>query len=92
MNKLNIGVMGCAGIALRSMIPAIKTATKWNLVAVTSRTKEKVEQFSVKFNREAVFGNENLLHRDDIDAIYLPLPTGLDDETIKKCFAAGKHW
>jgi predicted dehydrogenase len=91
MKKLNIAVMGCAGIALRSMIPAIKATPEWNLVAVASRTKEKADQFADKFNCEAVVGYKNLLHRDDIDAIYLPLPTGLHDEWINKCLAAGKH-
>jgi len=83
--------MGCAGIALRSMIPAIKATPEWNLVAVASRTKEKAGQFAGKFHCEAVVGYKNLLHRDDIDAIYLPLPTGLHDEWINKCLAAGKH-
>ncbi len=91
MKKLNIAVMGCAGIALRSMIPAIKATPEWNLVAVASRTKEKAGQFAGKFDCEAVVGYKNLLHRDDIDAIYLPLPTGLHDEWINKCLAAGKH-
>jgi len=91
MKKLNIAVMGCAGIALRSMIPAIKATPEWNLVAVASRTKEKADQFAGKFNCEAVVGYKTLLHRDDIDAIYLPLPTGLHDEWINKCLAAGKH-
>jgi len=91
MKKLNLGVMGCAEIALRSMIPAIKATPEWNLVAVASRTHEKAEQFAGKFNCEAVVGYENLFHRDDIDAIYLPLPTGLHDEWITKCLAAGKH-
>ena len=83
--------MGCAGIALRSMIPAIKATPEWNLVAVASRTHEKAEQFATRFNCEAVVGYENLLYRDDIDTIYLPLPTGLHDEWINKCLAAGKH-
>ena len=67
MKKLNIAVMGCAGIALRSMIPAIKATPEWNLVAVASRTKEKAGQFAGKFDCEAVVGYKNLLHRDDID-------------------------
>ena len=91
MKKLNIAVMGCAGIALRSMIPAIKASPEWNLVSVASRTREKAEQFAGKFDCEAVVGYENLLHRDGIDAIYLPLPTGLHDEWINKCLNTGKH-
>jgi len=89
--KLNIAVMGCATIAERSMIPAILSVPEWNLVAVASRTLEKAEEFASQFNCEAVAGYENLLLRDDIDAIYMPLPTGLHHEWIIKCLEAGKH-
>jgi len=89
--KLNIAVMGCATIAERSMIPAILAVPEWNLVAVASRTHEKAEAFANQFNCEAVTGYENLLVRNDIDAIYMPLPTGLHHEWIIKCLDAGKH-
>ena len=69
MKKLNIAVMGCAGIAQRSMIPAIKATPEWNLVAVASRTSEKARQFANQFNCEAVTGYENLLQRPDIETI-----------------------
>jgi dTDP-3,4-didehydro-2,6-dideoxy-alpha-D-glucose 3-reductase len=91
MRKLNIAVMGCAGIALRSMIPAIKATPQWNLVAVASRSKEKAGQFARLFSCAAVTGYDDLLKFTDIDAVYLPLPTGLHDEWINKCLAAGKH-
>ncbi len=92
MNKqLNIAVLGCASIAERSMIPAFLAEPEWNLVAVASRTPEKAEAFARKFNCKAVTGYENLLNRDDIDAIYMPLPTGLHHEWIMKCLHAGKH-
>lgn len=91
MKKLNIAVMGCAAIAERSMIPAIKTLPEWNLVAVASRSPEKAESFAYNFDCKAVVGYENLLNRSDIDAIYMPLPTGLHHEWIIKSLKAGKH-
>jgi len=83
--------MGCATIAERSMIPAILAVPDWNLVAVASRTLDKAQTFARTFNCEAIAGYENLLNRDDIDAIYMPLPTGLHDEWIMKSLDAGKH-
>jgi predicted dehydrogenase len=83
--------MGCAAIAERSVIPAFLAVPEWNLVAVASRAREKAEAFARKFNCEAVTGYENLLDRDDIDAVYMPLPTGLHHEWIIKCLNAGKH-
>ena len=53
MQKLNIGVMGCATIAQRSMIPAIIKTKGWNLKAVASRTMQKAQQFADQFGCEA---------------------------------------
>jgi predicted dehydrogenase len=91
MKQLNIAVMGCAGIAQRSMIPAIKAVPEWNLLAVASRTNEKAENYARQFGCEAIEGYQNLLNRKDIDAIYMPLPTGLHHEWIIKSLQAGKH-
>ncbi len=91
MSKLNIGVMGCAAIAERSMIPAIQQVEDFNLVAVASRSMAKAKLFADKFKCEAVEGYQNLLDRNNIDAVYMPLPTGLHHEWIIKTLKAGKH-
>lgn len=91
MKKMNIGVMGCAAIARSMMIPAIRKTDEWNLVAVASRNHEKAAHFGQEFDCEAVTGYDKLLMRDDIDAIYMPLPTGLHHEWIIKTLESGKH-
>jgi hypothetical protein len=91
MKKLKIGVIGCANVAERYMIPAIKAINEFELIAVASRTKEKAELFADKFSCEAVVNYSNLINRDDIDAIYIPLPTGLHEEWIMKALNKGKH-
>ena len=83
--------MGCANIALRSVIPAILSCGFTRLVAVASRSSQKAQQFAAQFECEAVQGYENLLSRDDIDAIYMPLPTGLHEEWVTRSLEAGKH-
>ena len=83
--------MGCAAVAQNSMLPAIRMAPEWELAAVASRSGQKAQQFARQFDCEAVTGYETLLHRHDIDAIYMPLPTGLHHEWIMKCLDAGKH-
>lgn len=89
--KIRIGVMGCAAIAERSIIPAIqKLSDKFELVCIASRSENKALQFSKQFSCKPVFGYEKLLN-EDIDAIYLPLPTGLHDEWIMKALLKGKH-
>lgn len=91
MSNLRIGVLGCANIARRSVIPAIKSITEYNLVAIASRTKEKASEFAAEFDCETVEGYQNLLDRKDIDVIYMPLPTGLHEEWVMKALEAGKH-
>ncbi len=61
MNNLKIGVLGCANIAKRSVVPAIKSISEYELVAVASRTREKAEEFAKAFNCEAVIGYQNFL-------------------------------
>lgn len=90
--KVRIGVMGCAAIAERSMIPAIiSLPDHFELVAVASRTKEKADKLASSFHCEGLVGYEKLLSRKDIDALYLPLPSGLLHQWIPKCLVAGKH-
>lgn len=91
MEKLRIGVMGCAAVALRSIIPAILSIPGWELAATASRGREKAQRTAAVFGCEAVEGYETLLERGDIDAVYMPLPTGLHEEWIMKCLGAGKH-
>ncbi len=90
-NKVKIGVMGCADIAGRLVIPNLLQTGAFELVAVASRQADKAIAFGKKFNCEAVTGYDNLLQRDDIDAVYIPLPTGLHFEWIMKSLNEGKH-
>ena len=58
------------------------------LVAVASRDQAKAREFiercaaqvPLAHEPDAVSGYDELLARDDVDAIYLPLPTGLRTE------------
>lgn len=84
--------MGCASIAERKIIPSLeKLVDKFQLVAIASRTMSKAQAFAMKFDCEPVVGYEKLLERNDIDAIYMPLPTGFHDEWVLKSLEAGKH-
>ena len=91
MKKINVGIMGCASIARRYMIPAFQTLDGFDVKAVASRFREKAEDFAGQFGCEPVTGYENLLYRSDIDAVYIPLPTGLHHEWVMKSLEAGKH-
>ena len=92
MKRIRIGILGCANIAHRSMIPALLSIPdKFEVVAVASRTLEKASAFAQDFGCEAIAPYEAMLERKDIDALYIPLPTGLHKEWINKALCAGKH-
>lgn len=89
---IHIGVLGCANIAGRSVIPAIKSLPdNFKLIAIASRDYKKALSFAQKFNCEPIEGYANLINRKDIDAVYIPLPTGLHAEWVNKALFAGKH-
>lgn len=83
--------MGCAGIAWRATIPAMLECGVIDLKAVASRSREKAQRFAAHFNCGAIVGYDELLRRGDIDAVYVPLPTGLHEEWVTKSLVAGKH-
>lgn len=90
--RIRIGVLGCAKIAQHSVIPAIKSLTsRFDLVAVASRSISKAESFAKAFNCEAIEGYDRMIDSNKIDALYIPLPTGLHQVWINKALAAGKH-
>lgn len=89
---INIGVLGCANIAERSLIPSILSLNKnFRLVAVASRKKNKADEFAKKFNCASCVGYQSLVDLDNLDAVYIPLPTGLHEEWINKCLKKGLH-
>jgi len=91
MKKIRIGIIGCANIVQRMMGPALKNAERFELVAVASRTRSKADDFAAKLNCAALYDYDELVARDDIDAVYIPLPIGLHEEWSLKALDHGKH-
>ena len=88
---VRFGLLGCASIARRRTAPAMLRESAVELVAVASRDAAKAEEFALEFDAAAVHGYSALLARTDIDAVYVPLPTGLHGEWIEQALLAGKH-
>ncbi|MFL6119724.1 Gfo/Idh/MocA family protein [Actinophytocola sp.] len=88
---INIGILGCADVAWRRMLPAFQANRHVRVVAVASRTGERAAKFAAEFGCEALVGYSNLLDRDDIDTVYVPLPSRLHAEWIRHALDAGKH-
>ena len=88
---MNWGILGCANIAISSVIPAILRADKNAKITVSSRDIEKAEYTANIFNCNSVGGYNNLLALNHIDAVYIPLPTGIHYQWVIKALKAGKH-
>jgi NDP-hexose-3-ketoreductase len=88
---VRVGVLGCASIAWRRTLPAMVAAPNLTVAAVASRDLAKAERFAAAFGAEAVHGYQELLERTDIEAVYLPLPTGAHHEWVARALRAGKH-
>jgi dTDP-3,4-didehydro-2,6-dideoxy-alpha-D-glucose 3-reductase len=85
-----IGVLGCADIAIRRAMPAIKESP-FHLVAVASRTQEKAARVAARFGCKAATGYARILEMSDVDAVYIPLPNSEHAEWARRALNAGKH-
>jgi NDP-hexose-3-ketoreductase len=88
---LRVGVLGCASIAWRKMLPAMTASPEVEVVAIASRGRERAEEFTARFGGDPVTGYQKLLDRDDVEAVYVPLPAGMHLEWTLAALEAGKH-
>ncbi|MGC7102994.1 Gfo/Idh/MocA family protein [Amycolatopsis lurida] len=89
--RLRVGVLGCAEIAWRRTLPAMLGSPEIEIVAIASRDRRRAEAFTERFGGVPVEGYGSLVARDDVDAIYNPLPLLLHAEWTEAALAAGKH-
>ena len=92
------GILSTAAIAKKNW-HSIVNSGNGRITAVASRSVEKAQQFVADCSASvpaphtvAALGSyEDLLEREDVDAVYIPLPTGLRTEWVMKAAQAGKH-
>jgi predicted dehydrogenase len=97
-NGIRWGFLSTAQIGRKNW-KAIRNSGNGRIVAVASRNTERSRQFIAECQRDASFdaapralgSYEELLAAKDIDAVYIPLPTGLRKEWVIRAAAAGKH-
>lgn len=87
---VRFGVLGCSSIAWRRTLPALRSHPDTTVTWVASRDPEKAKRFAAAFDCRAT-DYEGLLHRDDVDAVYLPLPPSLHRHWGERALRAGKH-
>ncbi len=89
--KIRFGIIGCSDIARKKTIPAILNSNQATLHMLGSRSKEKAEQWAIEFNAKFSGSYDDILENDEIDAVYISLPFGLQSEWIIKAANSKKH-
>lgn len=92
------GILSTANIARKNW-KAIRLSGNGVVTAVASRTTDRAAELISQCQADTPFDTapaacgsyESLLRRSDVDAVYIPLPTGLRKEWVIKAAQAGKH-
>jgi predicted dehydrogenase len=98
MKKLHFGILSPARIARKNW-RAIFHSGNCEVTAVASRDIERSRKFIAECQAQVPFetvpaafgGYEELLASKNVDAVYIPLPTGLRKEWVVRAAEAGKH-
>ncbi|MDW8196589.1 MAG: Gfo/Idh/MocA family oxidoreductase [Gemmataceae bacterium] len=96
-NPCRWGILGAANIARKNW-KAIRLAGNATLTAVASRDKSRAKAWIEECQSECPFPTppaatdyDELLQRGDVDAVYIPLPTGIRRDWVVKAAEAKKH-
>ena len=90
-NRINWGILGCAGVAEAVVIPGIKLSTNGRAWAIASRSLDKAKTFAKKFGIERAYASyEELLDDPDVQAVYIPLPNSMHMEWTLRAAEKGK--
>lgn len=92
------GILGTAGIARKNWT-GIFHSGNGRVAAVASRSAASAQKFIDECSAEVCFaqapkaieGYQNLVTSDEVDAVYIPLPTAMRKEWVIKAAEAGKH-
>lgn len=86
------GVLSTAKIGREHLLPAMVEAENGVLAAIASRDLSKAKALAERFGARHAFGSyEDLLASNEVDGVYIPLPTSQHVEWTAKAIQAGKH-
>lgn len=88
---VRLGLLGCADVAVRRVLPAADRSGAVRLTATASRDPDRARAVAERFGGRAVEGYGQLLAEPGVEAVYLPLPSGLHAAWIERALRAGKH-
>jgi xylose dehydrogenase (NAD/NADP) len=88
---VTFGIASTATIAKNKAIPSFLAVDSAELKAISSRSTERAQAFA----DEHFPGGKGMTHDEllasDVDAVYVPLPSGVRNEFMKNAILSGKH-
>jgi len=92
MKPTRWGILGCARIAERALMPAFRAAVNAELAGIAARDERRAKAWADKFGIPTAHKDYAALVEDpDIDAVYIPLPNHLHAAWSIRAAQAGKH-
>jgi predicted dehydrogenase len=89
---LRIGTLGAARITPPALLQPAARCPRAEVVAVAARDLGRARKFAEQHGIPAIGESyAALIERDDVDAVYNPLPAGLHAEWTLRALDAGKH-
>ncbi|MDD6614954.1 MAG: Gfo/Idh/MocA family oxidoreductase [Lachnospiraceae bacterium] len=88
--KIRWGLLG-AGRILDRWMKGARQVEDMEIVAVASRTEETAGRVAEKFGVPEAISYESLLSREDIEAVYVPVPHVGHKDLAIRAMKAGKH-
>ena len=90
--KVRWGILGCAGIAERALIPAVRASATGELAAIASRDAAKARAWAKRFDIPRAHEDYASLLKDAaVDAVYIPLANHLHAPWTLRALRAAKH-
>ncbi len=89
---IRIGILGAARIAPRGIVTPANELLGTEVVAVASRDLERARNFASRHSIPLALGSyAELIARDDVDLVYVPLPPSAHLQWCTAALANGKH-
>lgn len=86
------GVLGAANIADKFVVPAIQRSCNGRVTHIAARDDARAKAFAAKHDILTTCASyDALLQSNDVDAVYIPLPTASHFDWCRKALEAGKH-
>lgn len=88
MTAVRWGLLGAGFVASKGVAPAMRAADGATIQAVAARDVARAESLEPRWSSASY---DDVLHADDVDAVYISLPNDLHLQWVTAALEAGKH-